>query len=108
MIQDAFEAGDLIVSAISFWEIAMLVEKGRIEMKRSVVAWRRDLLAAGLDEYPVDGELGARAAAMESLHGDPADRIITATAVELGATLLTADERLLAWRDPLRRQDARK
>jgi PIN domain nuclease of toxin-antitoxin system len=108
VIQDAFEADELIVSAISFWEVAMLVEKGRIEMRRSAIAWRRALLAAGLGEHPVDGEIGARAASMEDLHGDPADRIIAATAVALGGTLITADERLLAWRNPLRRQDARK
>lgn len=107
-IQAAFEADDLCVSAISFWEIAMLVAKGRIEIERSVVAWRRALLESGLEEHPVDGEIGARAAAMDDLHGDPADRMIAATAVAMGATLVTADQRLLSWRDPLRRIDARR
>jgi PIN domain nuclease of toxin-antitoxin system len=42
------------------------------------------------------------------LHGDPADRLIVATAIVHGATLMTADRALLRWRHPLPRQDASK
>jgi len=51
--------------------------------------------------------LGIDAALLEDFHGDPADRLITATAKRLGATLLTADERILAWSGDLTRADAR-
>lgn len=105
-IQRAYEGGELAVSAISFWQVAMLVDTGRITMARSVLAWRRDLLAAGLIEHPVDGEIGVRAAALAELHGDPADRIIAATTVAFGATLITADQRLLDWGGPAPRIDA--
>jgi PIN domain nuclease of toxin-antitoxin system len=45
---------------------------------------------------------------LEGLHPDPADRFIVATAIAHGATLMTADAKLLRWRHPLARQDASK
>ena len=66
------------------------------------------LIAAGLVEFPVDGEVSVLAAELEGLHGDPADRFIAATAIQRGATLLTGDTHLLAWKHRVRRQDARK
>jgi PIN domain nuclease of toxin-antitoxin system len=53
------------------------------------------------------GEIGIAAAQLQDLHGDPADRIILATALHHRATLVTADQRLLAWTGPLERHDAR-
>jgi PIN domain nuclease of toxin-antitoxin system len=65
------------------------------------------LLENGLKEVALTGESGITAVQLAGLHGDPADRIITATALSSGATLVTADERLLAWPGPLKRVDAR-
>jgi len=62
-------------------------------------------LSLGLLEIPVDGEIGIAAAQLD-LHGDPADRIIAATAQMKGAILLTADQPLLQWNNPLQRADA--
>jgi PIN domain nuclease of toxin-antitoxin system len=45
---------------------------------------------------------------LKSLHSDPADRFITATAIAHDATLITADDRLLRWRGKMKWQDARK
>jgi PIN domain nuclease of toxin-antitoxin system len=59
-------------------------------------------------EIPVDGAIGIRAAGLGSLPSDPIDRLIVATALERGAALLTADERLLSWKHPLERHDARR
>ena len=105
-IQHAWEADDLVVSAISFWETAMLREKGRIRYPEDVSLWRREQLEQGLVEIPVDGEIGIRACSLEDLHSDPADRIIVATALG-GHRLVTADERILAWGGNLDRLDAR-
>jgi PIN domain nuclease of toxin-antitoxin system len=52
------------------------------------------------------GEIAIVAGELDGLHGDPADRFIAATAIVHDATLVTADERLLRWRHPLRRQNA--
>ncbi len=97
----------LAVCAISFWEVAMLAGKGRIAMSLPVADWRRDLLAAGLRELPVDGAVGIGAALLEGLHPDPADRSIVAATLAVGGLLVTADQRLLGWSGPLGRQDAR-
>ena len=106
---DAALASDtLTISAISFSEIAMLVYKGRLEVDEALDPWRQKLLDAGLVEIPVSGGIGIRAIDLHGLHSDPADRIIVATARELGATLLTADRRLLDWHGSLRRLDAVK
>jgi PIN domain nuclease of toxin-antitoxin system len=85
------------VAAISFWEIAMLVEKGRLSMKTDIGIWRSELLKAGLVEIPLDGEIAIRAGQMDAFHGDPADRMIVATAIGRSAELLTADEKILSW-----------
>jgi len=106
-IQRTFDLAAVGVSAISFWEVAMLEQRGRLALARSVVAWRGALLAAGVRELPLTGDIGARAVELDGLHADPADRFILATALAEGATLVTADERLLTWRGPLQRVDAR-
>lgn len=94
------------ISAITFWELGMLVEKGRVSLPSDVGTWRRLNLRQGLTEIPVDGEIGARGAALSGLPGDPADRIIVATAME-GHRLVTADRGILDWSGPLPRLDAR-
>ena len=97
----------LVVSAISFWEVAMLVARNRLQLDPPVTQWRRDLLAAGVRELPVDGRVSIRAASLVDLHRDPADRFIAATAELHGATLATADRRLLDWQSEVPRLDAR-
>jgi PIN domain nuclease of toxin-antitoxin system len=98
--------GKLAVSAISFWEIALLVVKRRLELGRPPRAWRNGLLDGGLLEIKVDGDIAIAAAQLGDFHDDPADRFIVATASVTGATLLTTDQRILDWKGSLRRQDA--
>ncbi len=94
------------MSAVSFWEIATLVRRRRLTLPADPASWRRRQLADGLVEIPVDGEVATRAGLLADLHGDPADRLIVATALE-GHTLLTADQRILDWPGALVRIDAR-
>lgn len=100
-------SGQIVVSAISFWEVAMLKEKGRIKFSEDVGAWRHRQLEQGLIEIPLTGQIGIRAAGLPNLHADPADRIIVATALE-GHRLVTADDRILGWPGDLNRLDARE
>jgi PIN domain nuclease of toxin-antitoxin system len=106
-IDSAFHSGMAAVSAISFWEVGMLVRKGRIRMDMDLAVWRADFLQQGLIEIPITGDIGVRAAGFDDFHGDPADRLIAATALQNSASLLTADERLLSSRLAIRRLDAR-
>ncbi len=92
----ALQEGNAAISAISIWEVGMRVLKGHFEFQVDIHAWRRDLLDRGLIEISIDGSIAARAALLTDMHGDPADRLIVATALE-GHRLLTADERILNW-----------
>jgi len=56
------------------------------------------MLSAGLNEIPVDGSVAIQAAGLKKFHGDPADRIIVATSKLLGASLVTADKKILEYR----------
>lgn len=105
VIERAWQQGEAAVSAISFWEFSMLREKGRIAVLYDVSSWRRTLLDEGLGEIAVDGEIGIRANELENFHGDPADRLIVATALE-GHQLVTSDRRILDWPGHLSRLDA--
>ena len=84
----------------------MLVTKGRLAFDVELDTWRRDLIAAGFQELPVDGFTGIRAATLTGLHRDPADRILAATALVHGCALATADNRLLTWQADLPRLNA--
>ena len=97
-IEQEVAAGDPVrVSAISVWEVAMLVQRERLRLAVSLERWLSLARAMPeLDLVPVTPEIAHAAVALPGdLHKDPADRMIVATARELGATLLTKDVRLL-------------
>ena len=95
LIDDCFHNDGVMVSAISFWEVAMLVRKNRLHMDMDLVSWRNELIEMGLIELGITGEIGIKAACLASFHGDPADRLIAATALKHSLTLVTADKKLL-------------
>lgn len=103
----AQDAGTLAASTVSFWEVALLVDRGRVALPRGVDTWRSELLARLL-EIPLAGDIAIRACELGGLPHDPADRFIVATALARGATLMTADEKLLAWGGKLKRLDAHR
>ena len=104
-IEHAWPAGEAGVSATSPLGNRPAAGKRRITLLQDVGAWRQQLLREGLQEVPVDGEPGIRAAELAGFHADPADRLIVATALN-GHRLVTADGRILDWPGPLSRQRA--
>jgi PIN domain nuclease of toxin-antitoxin system len=88
--------GPVIASAISVLEIVTAVRRGRLELGSSLDQWLADVRALPeLRFEPVSVEIARLAGGYEdALPGDPADRIILATAQTVGAALVTADERL--------------
>ena len=106
LIETTWRSDVVAVSAISFWETALLAGRGRIVLPVPVEAWRLDLLQAGLREIAIDGRVALLATRLEGLHRDPADRFIVATSLQLGATLVTADSQILGWAGNLPRQAA--
>jgi PIN domain nuclease of toxin-antitoxin system len=108
LIDAALADNELAVSAISFWECALLLSRKRISLSKSYRRWRGDLLTGGLREIPVDGEIAGIAVGLVDLHKDPADRFIVATAINQRARLLTGDSQLLKWKGSLLRANAER
>ncbi|MEX0448794.1 type II toxin-antitoxin system VapC family toxin [Spiribacter sp. 221] len=106
-VEAAWRSAWVAVSAISFWEVAMLAERGRVALSVSPEQWRLDWLQAGLIEIPVDGTIVLKACRLEDFHRDPADRFIVATALAKSASLVSADREILDWEGDLDRIDAR-
>lgn len=94
------EAKELAVSAISLWEVAMLVAKSRLELDREAGLWMRQALAAPrIRLVPLSPEIAVRSTALgRDFQGDPADRLIVATVLELDAALVTMDDRIRSWK----------
>jgi PIN domain nuclease of toxin-antitoxin system len=107
VIEQAWRKGAVGVSAISFWESALLAQRGRIALPVPVEIWRADLLGAGVIEIAIDGGIALLATQLDNLHRDPADRFIIATALRNAALLVTADANILEWPAALKRQNAR-
>jgi PIN domain nuclease of toxin-antitoxin system len=88
-------SASLYVSSISSWEVALLVRRGRLELTMQVDDWvARSEALPFLTFVPVDNRITLRSVGLERVHDDPADRIIVATALSLGARLVTRDRRL--------------
>ena len=87
------------VSSFSIWEIALLGKRGRLRSKRDLDVWLEEVEKLPvLAFYPVDNRIARRSVTLALGTNDPADRIIVATALEYGATLITADAKLRAYR----------
>lgn len=88
-------ASRVMVSPISCWQVARLVAKGRVELDRPTAKWVQDLFAApGLGVAELTPGVATAAGELTGFHGDPADRILYATARASGTTLLSADRQL--------------
>jgi PIN domain nuclease of toxin-antitoxin system len=87
----------IAVSAITPWEIALLVSENRIKLGVDVMDWIRDALAKpGVRLVALEPEIAVASTRLPfEMHADHADRILVATARHLGATLVTADGALL-------------
>jgi PIN domain nuclease of toxin-antitoxin system len=98
-IERAAAAGQLLASAISVWELAMLVRKGRLTLATPLEQWiRASQQAPGLQLVAVGPEIALDSVTLPDFdaHKDPADRIIIATARRYGV-LVTSDDAILGW-----------
>jgi len=89
--------GAILLSAITVWEIALLVDTGRIDLDVPVAAWiERFLDCPGIEAVPLGHQAASRSYQLHHLeHRDPADRLLIATAIELACPLVTYDERIV-------------
>lgn len=93
------DAPALCFSAITAWELAMLVAGAKLALPVTPATMLNKLTEDGrIIEVPVGTEIALDAGAMpRTIHGDPCDRIIMATARALNCPLLTADRKILAY-----------
>lgn len=92
------KAEQVLISPITFWEISMLVAKGRIALDRSTVAWTNDVLARERSvALALTPEIAVDAGQLQDFHGDPADRMLAASASAANVPLVTKDRRMRAW-----------
>jgi PIN domain nuclease of toxin-antitoxin system len=91
--------GGIVVSAISAWEIAVLVTKGRLTLAMDVEDWLGHAATLpGVRFLGVDRHTAVQSVRLpEPFHQDPADRIIVSTARGLNLPLVTADREIRAY-----------
>lgn len=98
-IEEAYEHGTLLVSTITAWEIGMLVSKGRLDLGCEPLLWFEKFARnfnASIIEMTAEIAIGS-SFLPGAVHGDPADRILIATALAHSASIASADRNLLSY-----------
>lgn len=99
VVDKAYREHRLAVSAISLWEVAMLEAKGRLALAEPVHDWLEEAVSRlRVDIVPISIDIAVESSRLPGgFHGDPADRIIVATARKGRFTLLTQDSLILSY-----------
>ena len=98
-IDREMRSGPLLVSSMSVWEVAMLTKRGRLSLTIGVEDWVAHCEALPfLSFVPVSNRIALASGRLPGFPSpDPADRIIVATALVLGAIVVTADRHIRAY-----------
>ncbi|MDH0738486.1 type II toxin-antitoxin system VapC family toxin [Achromobacter sp. AGC78] len=93
VIEAEMQGGEILVSAISAWEVAMLAKAGRLALNMDATAWLDTVAQVPTVRFvPVDVRISVHSVDLPGeFHKDPADRIIVATARQYSAPLVSAD-----------------
>lgn len=96
LIEREITRTQVYISSISAWEVTLLVSRGRLRLSMDVETWIEHSEALPFLQFvPVDNTIASRSVLLpEPLHPDPADRIIIATTLRLGALLVTKDQKI--------------
>lgn len=99
-IEERIKKEQILVSSISVWEIALLIKKGRIGFFIEPDTWLEEVEDLPYFRFiPVDNKIAAKSANLDgNFHQDPADRMIVATALIYGATIITSDRKILDYK----------
>ncbi len=98
-IERAVVDNNVFISSISAWEVALLTSKKRLLLSMEVADWiKKSEMLPFVNFIPVDNSIAVKSVNLpQPFYSDPADRIIIATAISLGASLITKDERILKY-----------
>lgn len=96
IIDEAVTNRNVLISSISVWEVAILVSRGRLKLTMNSDDWVAASEALPFFDFvPVSNSIALKSVQLPGiLHNDPADRIIIATAISMGAVLVTKDEKI--------------
>ncbi len=99
IIEESASSGSLLISAISVWEVGMLLKKEKIVFSIPCEQWIKEALGLpGIFLAPLSPEIAIDSSFLPGeFHGDPADRIIVSTARVLNAKLITHDEKVIEY-----------
>lgn len=97
VINKAKKEENILVSSISIFEIFLLIKKGKLELATSPDVWLEKIESLPFVRFiPVDNQIAAYSVNLpDFIHKDSADRIIIATALNMGAKLVTSDKKIL-------------
>lgn len=89
-------AGVILIGTVTCWEIATLARRGRISLPKDAWTWTAEALARErIEVVPVTVEIALRAGERgDEVHGDPIDRILIATAIQMRCPLVTRDAKI--------------
>lgn len=95
-IAQANQQDGILIADISLWEIAMLVQKGRVQIATDCQSFINLLLQANKTRLvPISPAIATQSVQLPALvNKDPADRLLVATALVEQAVLVTADHNL--------------
>jgi PIN domain nuclease of toxin-antitoxin system len=96
LLEKGMAGRNIFISSISSWEISMLVARDRLQLTMSVNDWVSASEALPFISFvPVSNSIAIKSVQLPGdLHNDPADRIIIATALSIGAVLITKDDKI--------------
>ena len=96
VIKQALDNDAIYISAITVWEVAILVKKNRLKLSMDVETWKDKVLALPMVNcIDISPNIAVKSVNLPNFtHLDPADRIIIATALNQGMKLVTKDEKI--------------
>lgn len=95
-VNQARKSKEIFVSSISIWEIALLIKKKRLSFKIGFDSWLSKVKQLSYLKFmDIDVEIAVKSVQLNWSNQDPADRIIVATAQNLGTKVITSDRKIL-------------
>lgn len=96
IIDETIKKEEILVSSISIWEVFLLIKKNRMGFSIDIDSWLEKLESLPFIKFiPVDNKIASQSVKLDFDNSDPADRIIIATALNMGAKLITSDKKIL-------------
>jgi PIN domain nuclease of toxin-antitoxin system len=92
----ADQSNEIVVSAVSAWEVAIKTRSGRLDGEPLLSAWGTVLEGMNATDLPIDSADAALAGRLAWDHRDPFDRMIVAQASRRGLTIATSDQHMIA------------